>query len=156
MGYKKKSWREKLNDDKDLPKVVKIEGKLAKRWGEGTCVIPAPREVNEIMKSVLKGKLITINQIRERLAGKHKATIGCSITTGIFARIAAEVAAEDREKGKKNITPYWRTLKEGGVVNEKYPGGVEGQTALLKKEGFKVFKKGHKTMVEDYGKYLMK
>jgi len=60
MGYKKKSWREKLNDDKDLPKVVKIEGKLTNRWGKGTCVILAPREVDAIMKSVPKGKLITM------------------------------------------------------------------------------------------------
>jgi hypothetical protein len=90
MSYKKKSWKEKLTDDKGLPKVVKIEGKMTKKWGTGTCVIPAPREVNEIMKKVPKGKLITINQIREKLATRHKATIGCPITTGIFASIAAE------------------------------------------------------------------
>jgi alkylated DNA nucleotide flippase Atl1 len=136
--YKSKSFREKLDDSKNLPKVVKITGKMSKTWGTGTIVIPKPKEVDEIMKKVPIGKLITINQIREKLAKKHKATIGCPICTGIFARIAAGAAEEDMKDGKKDITPYWRTLKEGGVINEKYPGGVEGQKKLLEKEGFKV------------------
>jgi len=72
----KKSWREKLEDDQGLPKVVEITGKMSTRWGTGTCAIPAPREVNEIMRMVPKGKLITINQIREIVAGRHGATIG--------------------------------------------------------------------------------
>ena len=76
MATKKKTFTEKLNDDKDLPRVVEINEKMSKRWGEGTCVIPAPREVNEIMRLVPKGKLITINQIREVLAKRHKASIG--------------------------------------------------------------------------------
>jgi hypothetical protein len=32
-------------NDNDLPKVVKITGKMSKKWGTGTVVIPAPREV---------------------------------------------------------------------------------------------------------------
>lgn len=146
----KKSWREKLADDKGLPKVVKINGKMSKRWGMGTCVIPAPREVDEIMKKVPKGKLVTINQIRGMLAQKHGATIGCPITTGIFARIAAGAAEEATMEGEKNITPYWRTLKEGGVINEKYPGGVEAQKKLLEKEGHKVIQKGKKYVVANF------
>jgi len=76
MPYKKKTWVEKLNDDKDLPKVVVIDEKMSKAWGTGTCIIPAPREVNEIMKMIPSGKVITINQIREVLAKRHKTNIG--------------------------------------------------------------------------------
>lgn len=76
MAYKKKTFTEKLNDDKDLPRVVEIDERMSKRWGTGTCVIPAPREVNEIMKMVPSGKIVTINQIREVLARRHKANIG--------------------------------------------------------------------------------
>src|SRR3972149_3596987 len=120
---KRKSWCEKLNDSKGLPKVEKIAGKMSKLWGTGTVVIPAPIEVDEIMRKVPKGKLTTINEIRATLARKHKATIGCPITTGIFAWIAAHAAEERQQSGDKDITPYWRTLKAGGVLNEKYPGG---------------------------------
>ena len=72
----RKTWTEKLNDDKDLPRVIQIDEKMSQRWGTGTCVIPAPREVNEIMRLVPKGRLITINQIRDTLAKKHRANIG--------------------------------------------------------------------------------
>jgi len=40
-----------------------------------------------------------------------------------------------KESGSVDITPYWRTLKSKGELNEKYPGGVEAQAALLKGEG---------------------
>ena len=76
MSKARKSWQEKLVDSKDLPKVVEITGKMSTRWGTGTVVIPAPREVDEIMRKVSKGKLITINQIREIVARRHGATIG--------------------------------------------------------------------------------
>jgi alkylated DNA nucleotide flippase Atl1 len=145
-----KSWREKLVASNGLPKVEKITGKMSKRWGTGTVVIPAPREVDELMRKVPKGKVTTINQIREKLAKKHGATIGCPITTGIFAWIAAHAAEEDVADGKKNITPYWRTLKSGGELNEKYPGGVKVQEKLLKKEGHKIVQKGKKYIVLDF------
>jgi alkylated DNA nucleotide flippase Atl1 len=156
MPTKKKSWVEKLADNKGLPQVQKITGKMSKRWGTGTVAIPAPIEVDEIMRSVPKGKLITINEIRATIAKKHKATIGCPITTGIFAWIAANAAEEQRQEGKKDLTPYWRTLKAGGVINEKYPGGVEGQKKLLEKEGHKVVQKGKNYIVVNYEKSLIK
>jgi alkylated DNA nucleotide flippase Atl1 len=156
MPTKKKSWTEKLADSKGLPKVEKITEKMSKRWGTGTVVIPAPIEVDAMMKKVPEGKLITINEIREALAKKHNATIGCPMTTGIFAWVAAYAAEEQRQQGEKNITPYWRTLKTGGVINVKYPGGVEGQKKLLEKEGHQVIQKGKKHVVVDYEKSLVR
>ncbi len=153
---KRKSWCEKLEDSKGLPKVEEITEKMSKRWGSGTVVIPAPMEVNEIMQKVPEGKLVTINEIRAALAGKHGATIGCPITTGIFAWIAANAAQEKRQKGEKDITPYWRTLKAGGVINEKYPGGAEAQKKLLEKEGHKVIQRGRNYIVVGYEKALAK
>jgi len=40
--------------------------------------------------------------------------------------------------GKTDITPYWRTLKSKGELNEKYPGGLEEQAARLMEEGHTV------------------
>jgi len=153
---KRKSWSEKLKDSKGLPRVEKITDKMSKRWGTGTVVIPAPMEVNELMRKVPKGKLTTINDIRAVLAKKHRATIGCPITTGIFASIAAHAAEEQRQNGEKDITPYWRTLKVGGVINEKYPGGAEAQKRILEKEGHEVIQRGKKYFVADYQKSLIK
>ena len=93
---KRKTWTEKLKDSKGLPVVEKITDKMSKRWGTGTVAIPAPMEVDEIMRRVPQGRITTINEIRAVLARKHKATIGCPITTGIFAWIAANAAEEQR------------------------------------------------------------
>jgi len=153
---KKKTWSEKLRDSKALPKVQRITRKMSKRWGTGTVVIPAPIEVDEIMRKVPKGKLVTINEIRRVLARKHKATIGCPMTTGIFAWIAANAAEEKRVRGREEVTPYWRTLKSKGVINEKYPGGVQAQKRLLEEEGHKVIRKGTKYVVADYERFLMR
>lgn len=96
---------------------------MTKRCGTGTVVIPSPLEVDSIMKLVRNERVITIDEIRDYLARKHGASIACPLTTGIFAWVAANAAEEDRLQGKKDITPYWRTLKNGGYLNEKYPGG---------------------------------
>ena len=150
-----KSWSEKLRDSKCLPKVEEITPKMSKRWGAGTVVISAPMEVDEIMRKVPSGKLLTINEIRGTLAKKHKATIGCPITTGIFASIPAKAAEEQRQQGRKDITSYWRILRKGGLINEKYPGGVETQKKLLEKEGHKIVQKGKKYIVADYEKSIL-
>src|SRR5262249_18820400 len=119
------TWKQKLDRDEGFPKVVPIGPTMTSRWGEGTMVIPAPREVDAIMKRVPAGKLITINEIRAVLARRHGATIGCPLTTGILAGIA-ENGAEGggRGGGAGDRAPYWRSLNWGGFVIEKSRGGV--------------------------------
>jgi alkylated DNA nucleotide flippase Atl1 len=101
------------------------------------------------MQRVPAGKLTTINEIRSALAKKHEATIGCPITSGIFAWIAAHAAAEAAAAGDKSITPYWRTLKSGGELNPKYPGGIPALRKLLTAEGHRVVKRGQKYFVAE-------
>lgn len=155
MPKPKKSWREKLADDKGLPKVAPVEGKMTKKWGEGTMVIPAPREVDAMMQKIPKGKLTTINELRTSLARHHKADFGCPITTGIFAWIAAHAAEEAIAEGRKRVTPYWRTLKTGGELNPKYPGGIPPLKKRLVAEGHKVVQKGKRFLVADFEKSLV-
>jgi hypothetical protein len=151
---KRKTWREKLRDSKGLPKVQPIESHQIGKWGDGTLVIPAPLELDEVMRQVPLGKLITINGIRERLARKHGATVACPITCGIFAWISAHAAEESAEQGELKITPYWRTLKNGGEINAKYPGGIDHVRARLEAEGHKVAAKGKRWVVEGYERSL--
>src|SRR5262249_53681703 len=129
-------------------KVVKIGGPMSRKWGGGTCVIAAPARVDGIMARVRKGKMITINQIRQLLAKQHEATSGCTVTTCIFSWIAAHAAEEAAEEGRKRITPYWRTVKEGGELNPKYPGGIENLKKHLKAEGHAVVQRGKRFFVK--------
>jgi hypothetical protein len=154
MAIAKKSWREKLADDKDLPKICEATGKYGKRFGKGTFVIPAPREVDALMKQVPKGRVVTINELRVALAKKHRTNFACPITTGIFSWIAAHAAAELEIEGQKRFTPFWRTLKTGGEINPKYPGGVKAISRRLRGEGHKIISKGKRTFVADYEKKL--
>jgi hypothetical protein len=156
MPKVRKSWTEKLHDSKDLPRIEAINEKMQGRWGTGTMVIPAPLEVDALMRSVPRGKLTTINHIREALAKKHGATISCPITTGIFCWIAAHAADESGFAGENAIMPYWRTLKSDGALNPKFPGGVAEQSARLKSEGhiIEYFKGNRLPKVVDYGKKL--
>jgi hypothetical protein len=150
----KKSWREKLADDKDLPRICKSTGKLSQRWGTGAFVIPAPREVDALMKQVPRGFVTTINELRAALAKIHRTDFACPITTGIFSWIAAHAAAEAEAEGARRITPYWRTLKTGGELNPKYPGGIEGIVRHLRVEGHEITSKGKRSRVVNYEKRL--
>jgi alkylated DNA nucleotide flippase Atl1 len=152
---KRKSWGEKLSNNKGLPRVERIPVRMSPRWGTGTIAIPAPAEVDAIMKQVPRGKLITIKEIQARIAAKHGATIGCPITTGIFAWISAHAAEEAAAQGKVKITPYWRTLKSGGELNPKYPGGVEQLRKRLEVEGHRVVARGKRFVVQDYERHLL-
>lgn len=149
LNKRKKSWREKLADNKGFPKVCRIDSTKSKNWGRGTFVIPSPMEVNELMLQVPKGKLTTIGQLRNVLAQRHGATIACPITTGIFAWISAHAAAEAMKDGAQNTTPYWRTLKANGQLNAKYPGGIAGLKRKLATEGHRVVRKGKNFFVHD-------
>ena len=156
MSYQRKSWQEKLADDKGHPTVFEISGKQSRRWGPGTCVIPSPMEVNELMQRVPKGKLTTIDEMRKALAKRHRTTIACPITTGIFSWIAAHAAAEAEAKGKKRTTCYWRTLKTGGEINPKYPGGLLELKRKLAAEGHKILQKRKRYFVEGFAGKLAK
>jgi hypothetical protein len=145
----RKTWREKLANDKDLPKVVRLDAVTAKRWGGPTLAIPTPREVDAMMCGVPRGRVTTINELRAAVARKHRAAAGCPITTGIFSWIAANAAEEAAAAGAKNVTPYWRTLKSGGELNPKYPGGVVALRRKLAAEGHAFVKKGSRTLVRD-------
>jgi hypothetical protein len=151
---KRKTWREKLAENKGFPKVYPIDRAKSKRWGTGTFVIPAPVEVDQLMRRVPQGNLTTIDELRKVLARRHSATIACPLTTGIFAWIAAHAAVEAAAQGDKNTTPYWRTLKSKGELNPKYPGSIAGLKRKLRAEGHKVVQKGKRFFVEEFEQCL--
>lgn len=155
----KKSWREKLTDKKDLPKVVAVPSSMVGRWGitstEETLLIPSPEEVDQMMKRVPAGSVTTLQEIRAALAEQHQASLCCPLTTGIFAVIAAQAAEEEaRETGSEEITPWWRTLQADGRLHPKFPGGMERQAARLAAEGHQVTGRGATRRVEAWERHL--
>ena len=150
-------WREKL-ENPEHSKIVEIPSFWSKRLGTGVMLIPKPLDVDALIRKTKKGKLVTVSEIRSRLARDNKVEVACPLTTGIFIRIAAETAEEDRKNGRKQITPYWRVIRDDGSLNEKFPGGVEEQSRRLKSEGHSIMPaRGKKPpKVKDFEHLLMR
>lgn len=124
----KKTINEKLHDSKNMPEIVEIKDpKAIMRYGGTKMLISPPLAYDEIMKKVPERKLITSDYIRKYLSKKHGADFTCKLTAGIFINIAAHASVE---RGA-DITPYWRTLKKDGELNEKYPEGIEGSNKII-------------------------
>ena len=144
----KKTYNEKLNSPGELPKIEDLSDKpeAVKRFGGTKLLVAAPMQYNEIMATVPEGKLTTGDRIREYLAPQSGADATCPLTAGIFTNICAH-ASEERSDNK---IPWWRTLKANGELNEKYPGGIDGQKLLLEMEGHTIIQKGKRYFVADY------
>lgn len=147
------SWREKFERPQE-PRVVKIPPKMS-RSGEQSMLIPTPRLVDELIRKVPKGRLVTVGELRRKLASDFSVDVACPLTTGIFIRIVAEATEEGRVNGRKRLTPYWRIVKDDGTLNPKFPGGVERQADYLRAEKFAVAPNGAKPpKVRDFEKSL--
>ncbi len=150
----KKDFNAMLNNSKDMPKIQIITDEEAvKKYGGDKMYFAPPLEYDSIMKRIPYGKVITLSEIRAYLAKVNNADFTEPTTAGIFVLIAAW-ASHQRQEEK---TPYWRTLKTGGELNEKYPGGIELQRERLESEGHTVIRKGRKKLryfVKDYEKAL--
>lgn len=133
----KTSWRAKLHK-RVQPKLVPVPEGMAKRLGSGMMLIPTALEVDAMVRKIRRGQVSTLAQIRRNLARWHNVDVTCPLVTGIFLRIVAEAAEEDRLAGKHDITPYWRVVREDGKPNGKFPGGVEGQAQRLMEEGHRI------------------
>lgn len=136
----KTSWREKLEKPQQ-PKIVKVPPKMA-RFGKRMMLVPTPKLVEDLLRRVPKGRLVTVSEIRRKLAADFSAEVTCPLTTGIFIRIVAEAAEEERLRGRKRVTSYWRVIKDDGQLNPKFPGGVANQARYLRAEGHNVVPHG--------------
>ena len=52
MARTRTTWNQKLEDSKGLPKMEPMPEKWRERWGEVQMLIPAPLEVNALMRTV--------------------------------------------------------------------------------------------------------
>lgn len=146
----KKDFNAMLHDSKDMPKIQVITDKASiEKYGGDRMYFAPPADYDEVMKKVPFGKVVTVGEIREYFAKKSGADFTEPITAGIFVSIAAW-ASHQRTEDK---TPYWRTLKAGGELNEKYPSGALRQKEMLEKEGHTIIQRGRKNIrfyVKDY------
>lgn len=150
----KKDFNAMLHDSKDMPKIQIITDEASiKKYGGKRMFFATPITYDKIMKTIPKGKIITVGNIRDYLAKNNNADFTDPITAGIFVSIVAWASYQRKE----DKTPYWRTLKAKGELNAKYPGGVEGQKEKLEAEGHTIIRRGRTNIryyVKDYENVL--
>ncbi len=147
-------WADKMKKPA-APFVEVVEEQKGPVYPPGRMLIATPIAIDDIVRTIPKGELLTSGKLRNMLAAKYDADYACPMTTGIFLRIAAEYAEEQRSGGVKNITPYWRVIRDDGSLIDKLPGGVTHQAELLAKEGFTFQPKGKNNLrVKDFALHL--
>lgn len=151
----KKDFNAMLHKDAGMPKMQIITDEASiQKYGGNRMYFAPPLAYDRIMKTIPYGKVVTVGEIRAYLARTNGADFTDPITAGIFVSIAAW--ASFQRTG--NETPYWRTLKAGGELNPKYPGGIEAQKEKLEAEGHTIIQKGRKNIrfyVKDYEKVMV-
>ena len=150
----KKDFNAMLHDSKDMPKFQTITDEASiKKYGGNRMYFAPPIDYDAIMRTVPYGKIITVGKIREYFAKCSGANFTEPITAGIFISIVAWASYQRTN----DETPYWRTLKANGELNEKYPGVIIAQKEKLETEGHTIIQRGRKNIryyVEDYKKSM--
>jgi len=148
-----KNPNQKLHESRNMPRVEILDDpKTIDKWGGPAKMLLAPPiEYDGLMKKIPEGNVITADRLRDYLTQKYEADFACQLTGGIFVNIAAHAS---EERGGEDETPWWRTLKKDGELNEKYPGGIENQKFKLECEGYEVIQKGKRYFVKDYAEKL--
>lgn len=135
MAGRKKSVREKL----DRPaQIVDMPADWEKRFGKGKLLIPAPADLEDLVKRIPRGRVTTQRALGDELAQRSGARASCPITTGIFLSLIAQAAAEDEAAGRRRVTPWWRVVRPDGKLWDKSPGGTATQAQRLREEGVEV------------------
>lgn len=100
----------------------------------GRMLISSPAELDAVIRRIPAGRVLTLGALRTALARNHRADYTCPMTTGIFLRVVAEAAEEERAAGLR-IAPYWRVVRDDGSLIDTLPGGVAAQARTLAAEG---------------------
>lgn len=128
--------------------IESIPKSMEKFFGcSGNMVKPSSKTLKAIVKKIGKGELVTINQLREKLAEDYSVETACPAST-LKALIALS-------KETKPVC-YWRVIKNKGELIPKFLDGEDGHAKLLENEGFEISYKKKKPIVLGYESYLVK
>ena len=106
--------------------------------GRGVMLFPTPLLIAGEISAIPEGQIITVSELRARLARGHQANVVCPLMTGIFYNIIAGAAEEQLAAGQPPLAPYWRVIPDNGTLSPKTPCGPETQANHLRREGHAV------------------
>lgn len=128
MARTRGGWEARLRPELE-PRVVRDA-----RLGD-FLLIATPLLVAAEVARVERGQVITMAQLRQRLAARHGGDRACPLTTGIFAAIVAGAVGEDLARQRRPRWPIWRLVGADGLLNANWPLDARYRAALLREEG---------------------
>ena len=129
-------------------KIEVIPKTMEKFFGcSGKMVKPSTDTVKEVVRKIRKGKLATLEQLREKIASDFGVETACPASTTKALQVLSK---------ESRPVCYWRIVKKKGELISKFPEGVEGHASLLEKEGFEIDFGKKNPVVVGYDKKLIK
>jgi len=111
-------------------KVESIPKTMEKFFGcTGKMVKPSSATVKAVVRKIRKGKVVTLEQLRERLAKDFGVQTACPAST---SKALQALSKEDKP------VCYWRVVKNSGELIAKFPNGQKGHAELLEKDGLEI------------------
>ena len=136
----RKPWADKLRPTMEVATVPDSKG-------FGLLLLPTPMAVARAIRKIRKGTVLSVSELRDRLAREHGAARTCPLMTGIFFNIVAGASEDDLAAGRKPLAPYWRLVRDDRSLSPKTPCGRARQAELLAAEGHRVDRGGARWIV---------
>ena len=131
----------------DKDEIVDIPAKRIKYFGgQGKMLLPSTTTVEEFLRQVPPGRLVTTGILCMALSKKFEVKGTCPVTT----KKALVALANDTQKR----VPYWRVINQNGSLVSQFPQGIEVQAALLAEEGSTIEFVNKSARVRDFKKKL--
>lgn len=114
-------------------KIVDIPVKMEKFYGKGKMLHPSVEVIEELVKTIPKGFVVTIDLIAKRLAKDFGTDVTCPMRTGNAIKKIAERYSND------NIDfqiPFWRVIRSDRLVIKSK--NFEYWASQIEDEGFKL------------------
>ena len=112
-------------------KIVDIPIKMEKFYGKGKMLHPSVEEIEELVKTIPKGFVATIDAISKRLAKDFGTDVTCPMRTGNAIKKIAERYSNDTIDFK---IPFWRVIRSDKLIIKSK--NFEFSAAQIEDEGF--------------------
>jgi alkylated DNA nucleotide flippase Atl1 len=110
--------------------------------------LPSPTTVAALIKKIPEHKLIYTGLLCKELTEQFKVRGTCPVT---IQKALQEIAHDSG-----NECPYWRVVNDSGGLIARFPGGVGGQAALSRKEGFAIDTKQKVPKIKGFSESLVR
>ncbi len=122
-----------MNARKKLEIRMNQEVKYSLRKNKRYVIAPCSDYI-EILNSCEFGEIITLEQLKRKIADKYQADATCPVTSLRNIKYIAYASEENFQECKMHLYPYWRLV----MKNNRLIRDFEFQKELLEAEGHKI------------------